>query len=321
MADSMRLVSAEEVDNALDDRALVEALREMFRSGCDVPLRHHHNIPIPAAADGTLLLMPAWQINAQGGGQIGIKLVTVFPDNGRVGLASILGQYLLLDGTTGQPQALIDGVQLTLWRTACASALAADYLARQDAAKLVMVGAGALAPYLIRAHAAVRPIRSVTIWNHNSEKADALAAELKVEGVEVAASTDLEAAVRAADIVSCATLSSQPLVMGAWLPAGCHLDLVGAFRPDMRESDDMAVTRARIYVDNREGALVEGGDIAIPLENGVIKESDVHGDLFDLTRGLVEGRTPGKDTDITLFKSVGTALEDLAAARLVMQNL
>ncbi len=317
MASNMRLVSAEDVDNALDDRALVEALREMFRGGCDVPLRHHHNIPTPGAADGMLLLMPAWQ----SGQQIGIKLVTVFPDNGRVGLASILGQYLLLDGSTGQPQALIDGVQLTLWRTACASALAADYLARRDAFRLVMVGAGALAPYLIRAHRAVRPIRSVTIWNHNGEKAGDLAAELQIDGVEITASADLQAAVGGADIVSCATLSPRPLVMGAWLPAGCHLDLVGAFRPDMRECDDEAVTRARIYVDTREGALAEGGDIAIPLANGAIKESDVQGDLFDLTRGLVQGRTSGQDTDITLFKSVGTALEDLAAAQLVMRNI
>ena len=313
----MRLINADEVNSALDDRALVEALREMFRGGCDVPLRHHHNILNPGAADATLLLMPAWQ----SGEQIGIKLVTVFPDNGRVGLASILGQYLLLDGKTGRPQALIDGVQLTLRRTACASALAADFLARPDASNLVMVGAGALAPHLIRAHAAVRPIRTVMIWNHNSEKAQALAAELKIDGVEISASTELEAAVGAADIVSCATLSPDPLIMGAWLPAGCHLDLVGAFRPDMRECDDTAVTRARIYVDNREGAMVEGGDIAIPLASGVITADDVRGDLFDLTRGLVQGRGDNQDGDITLFKSVGTALEDLAAAQLVMRNL
>ena len=313
----MRLINADEVNSALDDRALVEALREMFRGGCDVPLRHHHNILNPGAADATLLLMPAWQC----GEQIGIKLVTVFPDNGRVGLASILGQYLLLDGKTGRPQALIDGVQLTLRRTACASALAADFLARPDASNLVMVGAGALAPHLIRAHAAVRPIRTVMIWNHNSEKAQALAAELKIDGVEISASTELEAAVGAADIVSCATLSPDPLIMGAWLPAGCHLDLVGAFRPDMRECDDTAVTRARIYVDNREGAMVEGGDIAIPLASGVITADDVRGDLFDLTRGLVQGRGDNQNGDITLFKSVGTALEDLAAAQLVMRNL
>ena len=313
----MRLINADEVNSALDDRALVEELREMFRGGCDVPLRHHHNILNPGAADATLLLMPAWQ----SGEQIGIKLVTVFPDNGRVGLASILGQYLLLDGKTGRPQALIDGVQLTLRRTACASALAADFLARPDASNLVMVGAGALAPHLIRAHAAVRPIRTVMIWNHNSEKAQALAAELKIDGVEISASTEVEAAVGAADIVSCATLSPDPLIMGAWLPAGCHLDLVGAFRPDMRECDDTAVTRARIYVDNREGAMVEGGDIAIPLASGVITADDVRGDLFDLTRGLVQGRGDNQNGDITLFKSVGTALEDLAAAQLVMRNL
>ena len=313
----MRRVSAKEVDGALDDRELVAALREMFRAGCEVPLRHHHTIPAPGVADGMLLLMPAWQ----SGGQIGIKLVTVFPDNGKAGLASILGNYLLLDATTGQPLALLDGVRLTLRRTACASALAADYLAREDASNLVMVGAGALAPYLIRAHGAVRPITRVTIWNHNGDKAKALADGLEIDGIEVVASTDLEAAVGAADIVSCATLSSEPLVQGDWLPPGCHLDLVGAFRPDMRECDDRAAARSRIYVDTREGALAEGGDIAIPLANGTISVDDIEGDLFDLTRGLAGGRGANGENDITLFKSVGTALEDLAAAKLVMQNL
>jgi len=262
-----------------------------------------------------LLLMPAWREGAD----IGIKLVTVFPDNNRVGLPSIIGQYLLLDGRTGDPKAVIDGVQLTLRRTACASALAADYLARDDALRLLMVGAGALAPHLIRAHAAVRPIREVTIWNHHPEKARALATTLAVDGASVRAGDDLEACARDADIISCATLSAEPLIQGAWLAPGSHLDLVGAFRPDMRECDDAAVAASRVYVDTREGALVEGGDIAIPLANGTLSEAEVVGDLFDLTRGGVAGR--GADEEITLFKSVGTALEDLAAAQLVMQRL
>ncbi|HZD26593.1 MAG TPA: ornithine cyclodeaminase family protein [Alphaproteobacteria bacterium] len=306
-----RLIGAGAVAAALGYADLVAALDEMFRAGCEAPLRHHHTVAGEGGADGTLLLMPAWQQ----GGDIGIKIVTVFPDNAKRSLPSVIGSYLLLDGTTGEPRALIDGSELTVRRTACASALAARYLARADAARMVMVGAGALAPHLIRAHAAVRPLKAVRIWNHNPVRARDLAAGLQLDGIAVEAIEDLEAAVRGADIVSCATLSAVPLVQGAWLQPGSHLDLVGAFRPDMRESDDAAVRRARIFVDTRAGALSEGGDLAIPLSEGVITEADVQADLFELARGERPGR--GADDEITLFKSVGTALEDLAAARLV----
>jgi ornithine cyclodeaminase len=181
---------------------------------------------------------------------------------------------------------------------------------------MVMVGAGSLAPFLIRAHMSQRPIREVALWNHRPDKAESLAVELKAQGLPVAAVTDLEAAVREADLVSCATLSTAPIVKGAWLKAGAHLDLVGAFNLKMREADDEALRRAQVYVDT-QAAKHEGGDVAVALNSGAIAESHVRGDLFDLCR-----LPPRREADaITLFKSVGTALEDLAAAMLVWRGM
>ena len=265
-----------------------------------------------------LLLMPAWTRDGSDHGFLGVKVVNVFPGNAARGLPSVQGAYLLMRGDTGEPLAVIDGKALTLWRTAAASALAASYLAREDSRRLVMVGAGALAPFLINAHASVRPIAEVSIWNHNAARAEALAEELSGGDFSVRATSDLKAAVRLADIVSCATLSSDPLVWGAWLKPGAHVDLVGAFTPKMRESDDEAVRRARVYVDTRAGALKEAGDIVQPLAARVIEESDIVGDLADLCRNKVGGRA--SVDEITLFKSVGTALEDLAAAALAYAN-
>jgi ornithine cyclodeaminase len=307
----MRNVDAAAVHRALDYGSLIEALRAAFRAGCELPVRHHHTVTTPDGSAATLLLMPAWRV----GGRIGVKTVTVFPGNAARGLPSVMGVYLLLDGATGAPLALIDGVALTLRRTAAASALAASYLARPDAWRLVMVGAGALAPHLVRAHAAARPIREVAIWNRSPARAEALAADLAGEHFAAAVTSNLAEAVAGADIVSCATLSHQPLVRGEWLRPGTHLDLVGAFTPAMREADDAAVRRARLFVDTRGGALKEAGDIVQPLRAGLIGERDVEADLFELCRGEHRGRS-GAD-EITLFKSVGTALEDLAAAELV----
>jgi ornithine cyclodeaminase len=261
--------------------------------------------------------MPAWADDPAG--FIGTKLVTIFPDNAARGKASVLGTYVLMDGATGEVVALLDGVALTLWRTAAASALAATYLARPDASRMVMVGAGALAPHLIAAHAAVRPIAEVLIWNHHGDKAKALAARLDRPGLSVRATDDLAAAIAAADIVSSATLSSEPLVRGEWLRPGSHVDLVGAFTPQMREADDTAIARARVHVDTRAGATKEAGDIVQPLASGVLPESGILGDLFDLVGGRARGRESPEE--ITLFKSVGTAIEDLAAAALVYRSL
>jgi alanine dehydrogenase len=301
----MRVVAAEEIHGALDFPSLVEALRDMFRRGCETPLRHHHGVP-----GGTLLLMPAWQ----SGGPIGVKIVTVFPENARRSLPSVAASFLLLDGDTGTPMALLDGPSLTLRRTAAASALAADYLARADSTRHLMVGTGALAPHLVAAHRAMRPISETRIWGRNPEKAAALAQRLGAAPV-----ADLARAVAEADIVTCATLAHEPLIRGEWLRPGTHLDLVGGYTPDMREADDEAVRRARVYVDTREGATREAGDIVQPLRSGVLAADAIAGDLFALTRGSALGR--GSADEITLFKSVGTALEDLAAASLAMARL
>ncbi len=323
----MKILSAAEVDAALDDLALIDRLDALFRAGCEMPVRHHHKIaePLgPGSADAVLLLMPAWTRGPSG--HLGIKVVTVFPDNGKRSLPSIYGQYLLLDGTSGQTVAMLDGTMLTKRRTACASGLASRYLSRSDAGRLLMIGTGALAPELIRVHAKVRPIRDVAIWGRTPAHAESLAAALaaslpKALGrpIAVRAVTDRQAAVGEADIISCATLSKEPLVEGDWLREGQHLDLVGAYTPQMRETDDKAVWRARVYVDTRAGALKEGGDIVQPLANGTIDEDDVIADLFELTRGLQTGRLPGDNASITLFKSVGAALEDLAAAELAIE--
>ncbi|MBN9010876.1 MAG: ornithine cyclodeaminase family protein [Rhizobiales bacterium] len=313
----MRFIDAAAIDQALDVPALVEALREAFRGGITVPTRHHHTVPRAGAADATFLLMPAW--NDDPASFIGTKLVTIFPDNATRGQASVLGTYVLMEGATGRVVALLDGVALTLRRTAAASALAATYLARPDARRLLMVGAGALAPHLIAAHAAVRPIREVAIWNHRPERAEALAARLDRPGLAVRAVTDLDAEIAAADIVSAATLSTEPLVHGEALRPGTHVDLVGGFTPHMREADDAAIARARVHVDTRAGATKEAGDITQPLASGALAEGAILGDLFDLAAGRSIGRQGAGE--ITLFKSVGTAIEDLAAAALVYRRL
>jgi alanine dehydrogenase len=311
----MRLVTAEEIDRVLTYPALVDALREAFRAEIKAPVRHHH-----AIGNATLLLMPAWSGgNATAEPFLGTKIVTVFPDNGKISKPAVLGSYILMSGATGEPLALMDGTVLTRWRTACASALAASYLAREDAAHLVMVGAGALAPHLVRAHASVRPIKRVTLWNRTRGRAVQAAFGLAVGGLEVEVSDDLEAAVRDADIISCATLSAEPLVRGKWLKKGAHVDLVGGFTPKMREADDDAVRRARVYVDTRAGATKEAGDIVQPLKSGALKKESIHGDLFGLCREEAKGRSG--NMQITLFKSVGTAIEDLAAAMLVWRGL
>jgi ornithine cyclodeaminase len=317
----MRIISAAEIAAALSYPALVDALADAFRSDVTVPLRHHHPIPqVAGVPEAMLLLMPAWTPPGDGA-FVGTKLVSVYPGNGAKGLPSIYGSYVLCNGETGAPLAILDGTMLTVWRTACASALASRYLSRPDASHMVMVGAGALAPHLIRAHAAIRPIRHVTLWNRSREKANALAEGLgrTVPGVGIAVAGDLQAAVEEADIVTCATISSSPIVSGDWLKPGAHLDLVGGYTPAMREADDAAVTRASLFVDTRTGGLKEAGDIVDPIRRGVIGEADVKADLFDLTRGIHPGR--GSAEEITLFKSVGTALEDLAAAMLVWRSL
>ena len=312
----MRFFDGAEVDAALAFPQLVDILQAAFAKGSIAPPRHHHPVALDGRPEATLLLMPAWEALAPGspfaGRYMGVKAVTVFPDNAARAKPAVLGTYLLLSAETGETLAVMDATRLTAWRTAAASALASRYLSRADAQRLLMVGAGALAPFLVRAHASVRPIREVAIWNRSRPRAQTLVDGLVKAGISAAVADDLEAAARRAHIISTATLSAEPLIRGAWLGPGTHLDCVGAFKASMRETDDEAVQRARIFVDTRAGAFGEAGDILQPLQAGVIGKEAVLGDLYDLTRGAVAGR--GGPREITMFKSVGASIEDLAAA-------
>ncbi|MDH5207732.1 MAG: ornithine cyclodeaminase family protein [Burkholderiaceae bacterium] len=308
----MRFFSAEQVHRALRFDTLADAIAEMLLANAVAPLRHAHAL----SATDTLLLMPAWSDGRAGA--LGVKLVTVMPGNRERDRATVNAIYVLLDRVGGEPLAVIDGEALTLCRTAAASLLAARYLARADARNVLVIGTGRLAPYMARAHCQGRAVTRLRVWGRNGVGAQTLAQMLRDEGLPAQAVDDLETAVREADIVTCATTATAPVVHGAWLNPGCHLDLVGGFRRSMREADDAAIARARVYVDTYAGALSEAADIVEPIERGVIARSDVLGELVQLVGGQVAGRV-GAD-DITLFKSVGTAIEDLAAARLLVTN-
>lgn len=310
----MHVVSAAQVHALLDYPSLIEALRELFRRGVDLAQSIHLRQPLPDGRQNDWLLLPAWQF----GRHQGIKLVSVYPRNAEHGLESVQGLYVLFDGTNGLPLACIDGAALTLRKTAANSALAATYLAREDSRTLLMVGAGALAPHLVMAHCAVRPVRRVLVWNRTRERAERLAAGLALPGVEAVAVDDLEAAAREADIVSCATMATTPLVRGAWLRPGTHLDLVGGYRPDMREADDEAVRRSRVFIDARFTAAHHCGDITQPLAAGLIREQDLT-DTFQLARGERPGRRSA--AEITLFKSGGGGHEDLGTAQHLLARL
>jgi ornithine cyclodeaminase/alanine dehydrogenase-like protein (mu-crystallin family) len=320
----MIVIDAERIAGLLAPRLVADALRRAFCEPIDVPVRHHHAVARPGGETATLLLMPAWHASlargeAKSGQYIGIKIATVFPENAKRHRPTVDASYVLMAGDTGAPLAIMDGRTLTLWRTAAASALAADYLASPTASRLLMIGAGAMAPYLIQAHATVRPITQVSIWNRDPTKAETLARELGAmalgRAVAVTVAKELQAAVASADVISAATLAREPLIKGSWLRPGSHVDLVGGFTPEMREADDEAVRRATVFVDTRAGAMREAGDLTQPIANGVIGVSDIAADLFDLCRSVHPGRTAVDE--ITLFKSVGTAIEDLAAAVLV----
>lgn len=305
----MKIFSAADVAHLAPYRDIVEALRQGFRAAIVTPVRHHHAI----GESDMLLLMPAWSKE-----WTGLKTVMFKPGNPAQGLPTITASYLLIDNATGATVAMMDGTEITRRRTAAASALAADYLARPDANTMTLVGAGALGAHFARAHASVRPIRRVFIYNRTLAKAEALAAELGKDGFDAKAVTDLEAAVRQSDIVTCITTSTAPIVKGAWLRPGTHVDLAGAFKPTMRETDGDVVARASVYVDTRDGALAEAGDLLQARDEGKFAFDRVKGDLADLCGGAAKGRASPQE--ITLFKSCGTAIEDLATAIMVYQK-
>jgi ornithine cyclodeaminase/alanine dehydrogenase-like protein (mu-crystallin family) len=312
----MRVFDAEATRAALPFERLIPALRDRFARGCVVPPRHVHDISSPTGGPPamTSLLMPAWVP----GGHYGVKIVNIAPGNAARGLPGLHASYMLFDASTGAPLALLDGGEITARRTAAASALAAQWLARADARHLLVVGAGRVASLLPEAYRAVRAVERVTVWARNLGMAQGLAETWRAAGMNAEAAADLGPAVAAADIVSCATLATEPLVQGRWLAAGSHLDLIGSFTPAMREADDDCYRGAALYVDTNE-ALTKSGDLLGPMSRSVFTPIDVRGTLAMLARGEAPGRRDAVER--TVFKSVGTALEDLTAAMLVVGAL
>ncbi len=305
----MKFVDAAATRAALPFTELISALESRLIEGCTVPPRHVHDI----GGRGTSLIMPAWQQR-----YLGIKTVNIFPGNSARGLPGLFSTYILYDAASGEPLAHIDGNEITSRRTAAASALAARFLARSDSERLLIVGSGRVASLLAEAYQAVLPLRDVAVWSRNPASAAALSNSLNARGFKSRAWTDLEAAVRQADVVSCATLSTSPLIRGEWLQAGSHLDLIGGFTPQMVEADDACFSKARIFADTEE-ALLKAGDLLGPMSRGVFGAGDLQATLEQLCRGERAGRQTAAER--TVFKSVGSALEDLAAAMLVMASL
>jgi ornithine cyclodeaminase len=292
--------------------SLIEALRKTFTQVNHAPLRHSHRVS--ETGQTTLLIMPVWQESKQ----LGLKVVTVAPKNRALGLPTVHALFILMDTDTGVPIALMDGEQLTLRRTAAASALASDYLSRKESQHLLLVGTGRLAPHMAIAHCMMRPIQQVSVWGRHSQSIAQTAKALREEGlpehIAIIESHDLSQSAQQADIICCATTSKEPLIFHDWVKPGTHIDLVGGFRPDMREADDGLMRHAQIFVDTIVGTLAEAGDLIQPLQQGLITRDSVCGELADLTSQRHTGRS--NNDDITLFKSVGTAIEDLCAASL-----
>lgn len=311
----MKFYDADQINESCNFPELVEALKRYHLEDTEVMEDLLLSQPSASGTDVGFFIRAAWQ----GGHALGAKLVTLFWDNPGLseGLPAVQGVFIVFDGTNGMPMAVLDGTALTHWKTAADSALGSQYLSRHDVSTMVAVGAGALTPYLIGAHCAIRPaIQRVLIWNRTRARAEAVAARLAIEGVSIEVADELEPAVRGADLITSATATRDPLIRGEWLSPGTHLDLVGAFTPDMREADDEALQRASIFVDARATTIKEIGELKIPLATGIISKSDVLADHYDLARGQHPGRR--EDDEITLFKNGGGGHLDLMTARFVL---
>ncbi len=313
-ANSIRLFDEAETSERLPFPQLIDALADGFSKGCVSPIRHHHHIKKARQPEATLLLMPAWSNSDEPQQYLGVKLVTVFPGNAEKGIPGLTSTYILYDGDTGRQIAMMDGNTITARRTVATSALAAKYLARSNAKTLLVIGAGRVASLIPDAYLAVRNIESIIIWDVNPAMAASFVERLTKRGLKASVATDLETAVKTADIISAATLATDPIIRGAWVHPGTHIDLIGGFTPKMRETDDEAVRRSSIFVDTPE-AMIEAGDLVQPLANGTIADSAIRGTLAQLTSGAIRGRQ--NDEEITYFKAVGSALADLTSAKLV----
>lgn len=335
---SIPYLTAKQLVEKLPWLALINAIEAIFDSEVIEPLRHQHNLYVPNEPTASLLLKPAWIEGAY----LGVKQVAIFPGNNAHGLSGLNSSYLLSSAKTGEPLLQLDADELTARRTAAASALASRYLSRIDSKKLLMIGSGRLARSLVAAHSAVRPIKEIQVWSRRESSAKKMVSELCAAGklATVCTLAALPEQLAAADIISCATMSTEPIVLGKYLSEGTHLDLVGAFTSKMRETDDEAVRKSAVFVDTRIGALSEAGDLTQAIDSGIFDASKVVAELSELCSTLctttprtqLSNRSDAKkhtgrsqlikpDSQITLFKSVGAGREDLAAAILAYEKL
>ncbi|WP_116809192.1 ornithine cyclodeaminase family protein [Steroidobacter cummioxidans] len=308
MTDSVPLIDAATVERLSPMPELIATLRAAFENGgYQSPPRYAHDM----SKTSSLLLMPSWNESSR----LGVKIVNV----DRVARPSVRSSYVLMDRATARPLAVLDGATLTRRRTAAASVLAATFLARPDSRRLLLLGTGAMIPALIEAYASAFPIETILIWGRDPQNAATAAAQARASNFKAEAVTDVRAALSSADIVSSATLATSPLIHGADLREGMHVDLIGAFRPEMCEADGVCFSRARVFVDTYAGAMEEAGDLLQAIDGGHIRADDIAADLTALCQKKHAGRGTDRDA-ITLFKSVGAALEDLAAAELVFEK-
>lgn len=314
----MQTITAAKTEELLSFDKLVEALQKMFEAGADAPLRHHHRIADKHGEESTLLLMPAWSLKEGFGG---VKLVNANPANNPRNLPGINASYLLFDLETGQHLCLMDAAILTAKRTAAASALATSYLARPESSCLLVVGAGKVGSQIPSAFKQVLPIQKILVWSRRKSQREALVEKLRSNGWDAQVPDTLEAGVKTADVISCATFATEPVIKGEWLQPGQHIDLVGSFTPTMREVDDNAIEKAKIFIDTK-AAMIESGELVIPMDSGVISEDDIAATFYQLcAQEKAQDKAWRQPRDITLFKGVGHAVEDLAAAILVYKSI
>lgn len=302
---SVPFISFDEMDPRLSWSGVCDAMRDGHRLA-----KASISDGFAYRGDDTLLSRAAW-IDGLG---VAVKSATIVPGNVPQGMPMIHGGVMVFDDTHGQLEALIDFHLVTKWKTAGDSLLGAQMLARRDSREVLIMGAGTVARNLVAAYSSVFEGTRFKVWNRTASNAEAMARQLENDH-DISPVDDLAKAVEAADVVCGSTMSTDPILKGDWLRPGQHIDLIGAYRPDMREADDEVLRRARIFVDSRETTLSHIGELKIPVEQGVIGESDVQGDLYDIVAGTA-GR--GSDDEITLFKNGGGAHLDLMTAKHIL---
>ncbi len=314
----MQVIDAETVHNALNFPELISELRETFSKPAGMPQRQVFNLDEGSSHSDAFAVLPSWNDKT-----IAVKAFTYFPGNSTKNseLESLYSKIMIFDRKTGVPQALVDGTSVTYWRTAAISALGADFLARENSSKLLVFGTGRLASFMALAHASIRPITKISIWGRDPRKAEDIVKIIKLArpDIEVDVCDDIESSVKQADIISCATGSPSPLFKSEWVQAGTHTDFVGNHNHDRRECDTGMVLKASVFVDSKINVFAEAGELLLPVTEGAYSLDSVVGELAQLCNGQIKGRQNADE--ITLFKTVGTALADLVGAQLVYSQL